>query len=43
MKVMGWTYQEYLRTPAHIVSETSMFMRTESKLIEDAMGSGGDQ
>jgi hypothetical protein len=33
MKAMGWTYQEYLKTPAHIVNEIAMFIRTEAKAI----------
>ena len=39
MKAMGWTYREYQNTPAHIIEEVSMFLRTE-KAAQDEVNNG---
>ena len=35
MKEMGWTLEEYKRTPAPVIAEIIAFMVTESKLQSD--------
>lgn len=37
MKEMGWTYQEYRRTPASLVAEIWMMMQTEAQAESDTM------
>ena len=37
MKEMGWTYEEYRKAPAHIVSEIWAFIRTEAKAASDSI------
>ncbi len=34
---MGWTFEEYQNTPAHILAEVSMFINTENKINADNM------
>ena len=36
MREMGWTYQEYNRTPASIVDETYAWIKTDGQMQQEA-------
>lgn len=38
MRNMGWTYREYQSNPAWLNAEVAMFLKTESKIMEQMNG-----